>query len=101
MEKVERNKKKLELEERIKRESLCLKIKSSKYEGETSLNTLITCNKILNMRRKRTCNQCNFIKMEVIRVDNEKKTYWQKTVCVYQVGDKKIWKVVAVINEVI
>ena len=33
-----RHKKKLESEERIERESLCLQIKSSKYEGETPLN---------------------------------------------------------------
>ena len=37
LEKVEENKKKLASEERIERESLCLQIKSSKYEGDRLL----------------------------------------------------------------
>ena len=66
LEKVRRTKRKLALEERKEREDLCLQTKSSKYEGETSFYTLNTCNKVLNMRRKRTGNHCNFIRVGVM-----------------------------------
>ena len=56
LEKVRGTKRKLAFKNRKEQKDLCLQIKSSKYRGETPFNTFNTCNKILNMRWKRTDN---------------------------------------------